>query len=152
MSTSLLVLLAILASAAAAFTRADGQATQAATAAGEATARIVAAATAFVTTLDAAGRAKVQFPFDSLQKSKWYRNALRDDSPASMSCWLLMAAASLTVVAMRSRTTRDTVGASMFTVLTFTRPALRLGVASPRSGHATTTSIIGTTGAGRSCG
>ena len=37
----------------------------------EATARIVASAQAFVATLDEAGRAKVQFPFDSPQKSRW---------------------------------------------------------------------------------
>ncbi len=37
----------------------------------EATARIVAAAHAVVASLDEAGRAKVQFPFESPQKSKW---------------------------------------------------------------------------------
>jgi Protein of unknown function (DUF3500) len=37
----------------------------------EATARIVAAAQAVVASLDEAGRAKVQFPFESPQKSKW---------------------------------------------------------------------------------
>ena len=35
------------------------------------TARIVAAAQAFLTTLDDAGRAKVQFPFESPQKARW---------------------------------------------------------------------------------
>jgi hypothetical protein len=35
------------------------------------TARIVAAAQAVVTTLDEAGRAKVQFPFDGPQKARW---------------------------------------------------------------------------------
>ena len=43
----------------------------AAGAAAEATARIVAAAQAVLTSLDEAGRAKVQFPYDSPQKSKW---------------------------------------------------------------------------------
>jgi hypothetical protein len=37
----------------------------------EATARIVAAAQALVSTLDEAGRAKVQFPFDGPQKTRW---------------------------------------------------------------------------------
>ena len=39
--------------------------------ASDATARIVAAAQALVTTLDDAGRAKVQFPFEGPQKTKW---------------------------------------------------------------------------------
>ena len=38
---------------------------------GDATARIVAAAQQLVTTLDAAGRSRVQFPFEGPQKSKW---------------------------------------------------------------------------------
>jgi len=37
----------------------------------DATARIVAAAQALVATLDAAGRAKVQFPFEGPQKTRW---------------------------------------------------------------------------------
>ena len=37
----------------------------------DATARIVAAAQAVLTTLDEAGRAKVQFPFDAPQRTKW---------------------------------------------------------------------------------
>ena len=37
----------------------------------DATARIVAAAQAVVTSLDEAGRAKVQFPFEAPQKTKW---------------------------------------------------------------------------------
>jgi hypothetical protein len=37
----------------------------------DATARIVAAAQALVTTLDDAGRAKVQFPFEGPQKTRW---------------------------------------------------------------------------------
>jgi hypothetical protein len=37
----------------------------------DATARIVAAAQALLTTLDEAGRAKVQFPFEGPQKTKW---------------------------------------------------------------------------------
>ena len=37
----------------------------------DATARIVAAAQALMSTLDAAGRAKVQYPFDSPQKKRW---------------------------------------------------------------------------------
>ena len=37
----------------------------------DATARIVAAAQALINTLDAAGRAKVQYPFDSPQKKRW---------------------------------------------------------------------------------
>ena len=48
--------------------------TPAATSAGnpaDATARIVAAAQAVVASLDEAGRAKVQFPFEGPQKSKW---------------------------------------------------------------------------------
>ena len=36
-----------------------------------ATARIVAAAQALLTTLDEAGRAKVQFPFEGPQKARW---------------------------------------------------------------------------------
>jgi hypothetical protein len=40
-------------------------------AAADATARIVASAQAFVVTLDAASRTKVQFPYDSPQKAKW---------------------------------------------------------------------------------
>jgi hypothetical protein len=39
--------------------------------ASDTTARIVAAAQAVLTTLDDAGRAKVQFPFDGPQKAKW---------------------------------------------------------------------------------
>ena len=39
--------------------------------ASDATTRIVAAAQAVVTSLDEAGRAKIQFPFDAPQKSKW---------------------------------------------------------------------------------
>jgi len=39
--------------------------------ASDATARIVAAAQALLTTLDDAGRAKVQFPFDGPQKTRW---------------------------------------------------------------------------------
>ena len=41
------------------------------TAAADATARIVASAQAFLATLDEAGRAKVQFPFDSPQRARW---------------------------------------------------------------------------------
>ena len=41
------------------------------TASADTTTRIVAAAQALLTTLDDAGRAKVQFPFDSPQKTKW---------------------------------------------------------------------------------
>lgn len=37
----------------------------------EVTARIVASAQALVATLDAAERAKVQFPFDSAQRTRW---------------------------------------------------------------------------------
>ena len=37
----------------------------------ETTTRIVAAAQALLATLDDAGRAKVQFPFDGPQKTKW---------------------------------------------------------------------------------
>src|SRR6266850_3470058 len=39
--------------------------------ASDATARIVAAAQALVATLDDAGRAKVQFPFEGPQKTRW---------------------------------------------------------------------------------
>ena len=39
--------------------------------AADATARIVAAAQKFLATLDDAGRAKMQFPFDSPQRSRW---------------------------------------------------------------------------------
>jgi uncharacterized protein DUF3500 len=39
--------------------------------AADATTRIVASAQAFLATLDDAGRTKVQFPFDSAQKTKW---------------------------------------------------------------------------------
>jgi hypothetical protein len=45
--------------------------TPAQTAAGDATARIVASANAFLATLDAAGGTRVQFPFDSPQKKRW---------------------------------------------------------------------------------
>jgi hypothetical protein len=41
------------------------------TAAANATARIVASAQGFLATLDEAGRTKVQFPFDSPQKTRW---------------------------------------------------------------------------------
>ncbi len=41
------------------------------TAAADATARIVASAHNFIATLDEAGRGKVQFPFDSPQKTRW---------------------------------------------------------------------------------
>ena len=41
------------------------------TAAGDATARIVASAQALLSTLDEAGRTKVQFPFDNPQKTRW---------------------------------------------------------------------------------
>jgi hypothetical protein len=41
------------------------------TAGTDATSRIVASAQAFLATLDEAGRAKVQFPFDSEQKTRW---------------------------------------------------------------------------------
>lgn len=37
----------------------------------DATSRIVAAAQALLATLDEAGRAKVQFPFDGPQKTRW---------------------------------------------------------------------------------
>src|SRR5215208_2784028 len=37
----------------------------------DATARIVASAQALLATLDAAGRARVQFPFDGAQKNRW---------------------------------------------------------------------------------
>src|SRR4029079_8912471 len=40
-------------------------------AAADATARTVTAAQAVVASLDAAGRAKVQFPFDGPQKTRW---------------------------------------------------------------------------------
>jgi hypothetical protein len=43
----------------------------AATAGADATARIAASAQALLATLDEAGKTKVQFPFDSPQKSKW---------------------------------------------------------------------------------
>jgi Protein of unknown function (DUF3500) len=42
-----------------------------ATKSGEATARIVSAAQALIATLDEAGRAKVQFPIDGPQKTRW---------------------------------------------------------------------------------
>jgi hypothetical protein len=42
-----------------------------ASAAAEATARIVASTEALVATLDAAGRAKIQFPFDGPQRTSW---------------------------------------------------------------------------------
>lgn len=45
--------------------------TAAAAAAGETTSRVVTSARAFLATLDDAARAKVQFPFDSAQKTKW---------------------------------------------------------------------------------
>src|SRR5258706_6169919 len=45
--------------------------TPAQTAAGDATARIVASARALLATLDEAGRTQVQFPFDSPQKTRW---------------------------------------------------------------------------------
>ncbi|WP_169812017.1 DUF3500 domain-containing protein [Luteitalea pratensis] len=45
--------------------------TPSASAPAAATTRIVAAAQQFVSTLDQAGRGKVQFPFDSGQKTHW---------------------------------------------------------------------------------
>ena len=47
--------------------------------ASDATARIVAAAQAVLTTLDEAGRATVQFPFDGPQRTRW--------SPRSQRVW-----------------------------------------------------------------
>jgi len=47
------------------------QAPPAQTATADATARIVASAQALLATLDEAGRARVQFPFDSPQKKRW---------------------------------------------------------------------------------
>ncbi len=41
------------------------------TTAADATSRIVSSAQAFVNTLDEAGRARVQFPFDGAQKTRW---------------------------------------------------------------------------------
>src|SRR5687767_7356240 len=49
----------------------QGPALPAQTDAADATARIVASAQAFLATLDEAGRAKIQFPFDSPQKARW---------------------------------------------------------------------------------
>src|SRR5687767_2405759 len=51
--------------------RAASSPTPTAGTASDATAKIVAAAQAVIASLDEAGRAKVQFPFDSAQKSKW---------------------------------------------------------------------------------
>ena len=58
----------LVAVAAAGFAQRSGTSTGAPS---DATARIVAAAQAVVTTLDEAGRAKVQFPFDGPQKTRW---------------------------------------------------------------------------------
>jgi hypothetical protein len=68
-----MVLLVGLAVAAASGTAQRGAKPATATAANpaEATARIVAAAQAVVSTLDEAGKAKVQFPFDGQQKTRW---------------------------------------------------------------------------------
>ena len=49
----------------------SARARAASTAPAEATARIVASAQAVLATLDAAGKAKVQFPFDGPQKTRW---------------------------------------------------------------------------------
>jgi uncharacterized protein DUF3500 len=51
--------------------RGAASATQAPAAATDVTARIVAAAQALLSTLDDAGRARVQFPFDGPQKTRW---------------------------------------------------------------------------------
>src|SRR5216110_2389720 len=47
------------------------QGTASSSSAADATARIVAAAQAVLATLDEAGRAKVQFPFEGPQKARW---------------------------------------------------------------------------------
>lgn len=49
----------------------QGTSAPAQTTAADATARIVASAQAFLGTLDEAGRARIQFPFDSPQKARW---------------------------------------------------------------------------------
>ena len=61
----------VFALAATALTQRGPAPTSSASTATDATARIVAAAQQLLTTLDAAGRTRVQFPFDGPQKAKW---------------------------------------------------------------------------------
>ena len=55
----------------------------------DATARIVAAAQAVLTTLDDAGRAKVQFPFEGPQKTRWSNLPSADVSSARACAWAI---------------------------------------------------------------
>jgi hypothetical protein len=61
----------VLAVSAAAVAQRGGKPAAAAGSPADATARVVAAAQALVATLDEAGRAKVQFPFEGEQKTRW---------------------------------------------------------------------------------
>ena len=69
--TSVVLLCGVLAVSASAIAQRGAKPAAAAGNAGEATARVVAAAQALVSTLDEAGRAKVQFPFEGQQKTRW---------------------------------------------------------------------------------
>jgi len=70
-AASLAVGLVLVVSATTRAQRAGAPASPSGPAAADATARIVTAAQAVVASLDAAGRAKVQFPFDGPQKTRW---------------------------------------------------------------------------------
>ena len=69
--TSVLLLSGVIAVSASAIAQRGAKPAAAAGNAGEATARVVTAAQALVSTLDEAGRAKVQFPFEGEQKTRW---------------------------------------------------------------------------------
>ena len=69
--TSVVLLSGVIAVSASAIAQRGAKPAAAAGNAGEATARVVAAAQALVSTLDEAGRAKVQFPFEGEQKTRW---------------------------------------------------------------------------------
>ena len=69
--TSVVLSIGVLAVSAAAVAQRGAKPAAAAGNAADATARVVAAAQALVSTLDDAGRAKVQFPFEGEQKTRW---------------------------------------------------------------------------------
>ena len=69
--TSVVLLSGVIAVSASAIAQRGAKPAAAAGNAGEATARVVTAAQALVSTLDEAGRAKVQFPFEGEQKTRW---------------------------------------------------------------------------------
>ena len=69
--TTVVLSIGVLAVSAAAVAQRSAKPTAAAGTAADATARVVAAAQALVATLDEPGKAKVQFPFEGEQKTRW---------------------------------------------------------------------------------